>query len=343
METQNFWKSFNGPIWALAPMEDVTDTVFRQVIMSCGRPSVMFTEFTNCEGMQSAGQKAVIHRLKYSNSEQPLIAQVWGITPDDYFKTAKLIKEMGFAGIDINMGCPVPKIIKQGACSALINNQPLAFEILKSVREAVGPNFPVSVKTRIGFSKIQTEDWLGFLLVQPINAIIIHARTVKELSEPKPHWEEVKKIVQLRSLLFLNPEKAPAIIGNGSVLSIKEGEEIIKETGVDGIMFGRGIFQNPWLFNPNYEIVDDQLINTQLNQKVSVVQRLELMQYHLNLWEETWGSQKPVAVLKKYFKIYIHGFEGASQMRSEVMNLSSLGEIKVWLNQKINIHLTENT
>jgi nifR3 family TIM-barrel protein len=340
METQSFWKSFNGPIWALAPMEDVTDTVFRQVIMSCGRPSVMFTEFTNCEGMQSAGQKAVIHRLKYSKLEQPLIAQVWGITPDDYFKTAKLIKEMGFAGIDINMGCPVPKIIKQGACSALINNQPLAFEILKSVREAVGPNFPVSVKTRIGFSKIQTEEWFSFLLQQPIDAITIHARTVKELSEPAPHWVEVKKVVQLRSKIYPDLTKAPVLLGNGSVLSIKEGNEIIKETGVDGIMFGRGIFQNPWLFNPNYEIVDDKLTNVGISQEVSVLQRLELMKYHLKLWEETWGEAKPVAVLKKYFKIYIHGFAGASQMRSEAMNLSNLNEINDWLNGKMKNYLT---
>lgn len=340
METQNFWKSFNGSIWALAPMEDVTDTVFRQVIMSCGRPSVMFTEFTNCEGMQSAGQKAVIHRLKYSKSEQPLIAQVWGITPEDYFKTAKLIKDMGFAGIDINMGCPVPKIIKQGACSALINNQPLAFEILKLVREAVGPNYPVSVKTRIGFSKIQTDEWFNFLLQQPIDAITIHARTVKELSEPAPHWDEVKKVVQLRSNLYPDLTKAPVLLGNGSVLSINEGQDIISQTGIEGIMFGRGIFQNPWLFNPDYEIVDNILTNVSTNQEISIAQRLELMQYHLNLWQETWGDTKPVAVLKKYFKIYIHGFEGASQMRSEVMNLSNLNAIHDWLNGKMKNYLT---
>jgi len=337
METQNFWKSFKGPIWALAPMEDVTDTVFRQVIMSCGRPDVMFTEFTNCEGMQSAGQKAVIHRLKYSATEQPLIAQVWGITPEDYFKTAKLIKEMGFAGIDINMGCPVPKIIKQGACSALINNMPLAFEILKSVRTAVGPNFPVSVKTRIGFSKIQTEEWFGFLLQQQIDAITIHARTVKELSETAPHWGEVKKVVQLRSNLYPDLRKAPVLLGNGSVLSLNQGQEIMHQTGVEGIMFGRGIFQNPWLFNSDYQIIDDRLTILSKSQEVSVLQRLELMKYHLNLWEEIWGETKPVAVLKKYFKIYIHGFQGASQMRSEVMNLSNLIEINDWLNDKIKI------
>ncbi len=330
----NIWKSFDKPIWALAPMEDVTDTVFRQVIMHCGRPDIMFTEFTNCEGMQSAGQKAVIHRLRYSQIEQPLIAQVWGVTPADYYKTASLIKEMGFAGIDINMGCPVAKIIKQGACSALIKNPKLAGEILKAVREAVGPDFAVSVKTRLGFSNLQTEEWLGFLLTQPVNAITIHARTVKELSLSNPHWDEVEKVVKLRSHLFVDTKKQPVLIGNGSVLSLEEGEQIIKQTGLDGIMFGRAIFQNPWLFNPNYEQINGEIINIKTSEQIHIKDRLELMLYHLNLWESTWGNEKSVQILKKYFKIYIHGFDGASQMRAEVMNLKGLDEIKKWVTSK---------
>ena len=338
MISQNFWKNLEKPIYALAPMEDVTDTVFRQVIMDCGQPDVMFTEFTNCEGMQSAGQKAVIHRLRYNTNEQPLVAQVWGITPTDYFHTAKLIKEMGFAGIDINMGCPVPKIIKQGACSALINNPKLAGQILTAVREAVGSDFPVSVKTRLGFSKLQSEEWLGFVLTQSVNAITIHARTVKELSASEPHWDEVSKVVNLCNTLIADPDKRPTILGNGSVLSIHQANQIIQETGLDGIMFGRGVFQNPWLFNKDYEILDNHIVNKLTNKEVSVQDRLNLMKLHLNLWEETWGQQKPVAVLKKYFKIYIHGFNLAGEMRSEVMNLTTLLEIKVWLDGKMDLY-----
>ena len=333
----NIWKNLDKPIWALAPMEDVTDTVFRQIIMNCGKPTVMFTEFTNCEGMQSAGQKAVIHRLRYSETEQPLIAQVWGITPQDYASTAKLIKEMGFAGIDINMGCPVPKIIKQGACSALIKNPKLAQEILLAVREAVGPEFAVSVKTRLGFSELQTEEWCGFLLQQPIDALTIHARTVRELSESLPHWDEVKKVVQLRSEIYKNREHLqPALLGNGSVLSIHEGQEIIKETILDGIMFGRGIFQNPWLFNPDYQQTEKgEILNTKTQKFITKTDRLNLMKSHLVLWESTWGTGKSVSILKKYFKIYIHGFEGASTMRAEVMNLSGLKETSGWLNDQL--------
>jgi tRNA-dihydrouridine synthase len=186
-------------------MEDVTDTVFRQVIQSVARPDVFFTEFTSTAGVQSSGQAKVIHRLKYSQNERPIVAQVWGITPDDYYKTAKLVVDLGFDGMDINMGCPVKNVIKQGACSALIKSPSLAKEIILATKEGLQNKIPLSVKTRIGFNKIETESWCGFLLndCQP-EVLTIHGRTVKEESGPPAHWDEIGKVVNINKQISSN-------------------------------------------------------------------------------------------------------------------------------------------
>ncbi len=195
----NFWKTLPKNFSVLAPMEDVTDTVFRQVIIQAGRPDVLFTEFCNVEGVQSVGQARVIHRLKYNAKiERPIVAQVWGKTPEDYYKTAKLILELGFDGMDINMGCPVKKVIALGACSALINDHQKASEIIQACQRALGGKIPLSVKTRIGFNTIDTENWLGFLLTQNLQAITVHGRTVKEQSSVPNHYNQIAQVVRMR-------------------------------------------------------------------------------------------------------------------------------------------------
>ena len=199
----NFWQTIPKPFYILAPMEDVTDTVFRQVITHCGEPDVYFTEFVNVGGLAfeqknpQLGQ-IVSHRLA-KNHEKPLVAQIWGVTPEDYFESAKKIVELGFDGIDINMGCPVKNVIKQGACSALIKNPNLAAEIIQATKEGSQNQIPISVKTRIGFDKIDTQNWAGFLLGQNIQALTIHGRTVKEESKVPCHWDEIGKVVDLNN------------------------------------------------------------------------------------------------------------------------------------------------
>jgi tRNA-dihydrouridine synthase len=205
----NFWKDLQIeykrtglPFFILAPMEDVTDIVFRGMVRKAnnGMPQVLFTEFTNCDGICSVGQSRVIHRLKYDKNERPIVAQIWGKTPLNYEQTAKLCLELGFDGIDINMGCPEKSVIKQGACSALINNKPLAKEIIEACKRGTKGQIPISVKTRIGFSKIQTEEWIGFLLEQDIQALTVHARTVAGSDEPA-NWAEIKKSLEIRDLM----------------------------------------------------------------------------------------------------------------------------------------------
>ncbi len=199
------------PFFVLAPMEDVTDMVFRSLVKknNFGRPDLLVTEFTNCDGICSVGQSRVIHRLRFDKEyESPIIAQIWGKTPQNYYETAKLCCELGFDGIDINMGCPEKNVIKVGACSALINNQPLAKEIINSVQKAVAEfeldkntdkkqKVAVSVKSRIGFGNIATHDWYGFLIQQNLDAITVHGRTVKD-DELPANWDEIAKVVEIR-------------------------------------------------------------------------------------------------------------------------------------------------
>jgi tRNA-dihydrouridine synthase len=316
----NIWQSLPKPIFALAPMEEVTDTVFRRIIQKAGgknsKLNLTFTEFTSCEGLQSVGFNKVSHRLKYHKSENtnkiPLIAQIWGITPQDYYKSAKMIKQMGFAGIDINMGCPVKKVIKMGACSALIKNPSLAKEIVQAVREAE-PQLPLSIKTRIGFNIIETEKWCMFLLneCRP-DALTIHGRTVKEESKVPCHWDEIGLVVKIKNQL--SPKTI--IIGNGDVLSLTQAEQKIAEFGVDGVMIGRGVFQNPWLFNPNLK-----------PENISPIKKLKLLKLNVKMFEKEWNKNnanlKNYQTLKRFFKIYINGFVGSAGIRAKLMQTNS--------------------
>lgn len=309
----NIWNELRRPFFVLAPMEDVTDTVFRRVIKSQGAPDLYFTEFTNCEALLSVGKKRVQHRLEFTPGEHPLIAQIWGIRPEQYEKVAGELVEMGFDGIDINMGCPERSVVKQGACSALIKNPSLAREIIQATKEGAEGKIPVSVKTRLGFNSITTEEWLGFLLDQDIAALSVHGRTVAEMSKVPAHWDEIKKAVQLRDEKNLTT----LIIGNGDITSYADGLEKVKNYGVDGIMVGRGVFHNPWLFNPSID-----------PSHKSPKERMELLLQHVELFDTTWGNTKNYQILKKYFKIYIQGFDGASDVRVKFMETKTADEAK---------------
>lgn len=317
---KDFWQQLKKPFFVLAPMEDVTDTVFRRVIKHAGMPDVFFTEFTNVEGLFSEGASFVSRRLKFTQDEHPLIAQIWGLNPEAYYKAAMLLVEQGFDGIDINMGCPVKDVTSKGACSALIKNPSLAKELIQAVKAGINDQMkdeekqiPLSVKTRIGFNTIQTTEWIGFLLEQDIDALTVHGRTAKEMSKVPAHWDEIGKAVQLRNSM----KKQTVIIGNGDIKSLAEGREKAKEHGIDGIMIGRGVFENAWIFN---EAVDPTMI--------SIKERLNLLSYHMGLYENLEGDKLPFQTLKKYFKIYIRDFDGAGEMRTKLMETNSLDEAK---------------
>jgi tRNA-dihydrouridine synthase len=232
-------------------MDDVTDTVFRQVIADCAPPDMYFTEFVNVDGLQSLGRERLLHRLAFSAKEKPIVAQIWGLKPENFYKTTKDLIEMGFAGVDINMGCPVKAVIKSGTCSALMNNRDLAVEIIKATQEAVAGIIPVSVKTRLGFNEIDLS-WSELLLRQNLDMLTIHGRTKKEMSKVPSNWAAIGDIRKLRDKI------APKtlIVGNGDVISRDQGLELAKTHKLDGIMIGRGIFSDPYIFANNSPWLD---------------------------------------------------------------------------------------
>lgn len=316
---ENIWSQFNKkPFFVLAPMDDVTDTVFREIVASVGTPDVSMTEFASTDGYaHPKGRPSVERRLKVNASERamnvPIVAQIWGNNPDNYREMAKDLAKSGqFVGIDINMGCPEKGIVKRGCCGGLINdeNWENAAAIIEATKEGAG-TLPVSVKTRIGVSTINTEKWISFLLKQNIAALTVHGRTVKEMSKVPAHWDEIKKAVELRDKLSPNT----IIIGNGDVENIEHGKKFAKNSGVDGIMIGRGVLRDIQAFTLNKE-------------EISAVDRIKLFEKHLNLYQETWGETKSFAPIKKFAKLYISGFPGAVEVRTRIMDCHNYEEAK---------------
>jgi tRNA-dihydrouridine synthase len=307
-------------------MEDVTDTVFREIVIGMSHPeklNVVFTEFTSVEGMNHpVGRTRVSERLIVNDSERKLlkklniklVAQIWGRNPEIYHNIAKYITEnYHFDGLDINMGCPVKKVFKQGACSALIGEPSLAKEIILATKE--GTNLPVSVKTRTGIKQHQTEEWIAELLEVEPAAIILHGRTQRMQSDGEADWDEIALAVQLKNQL--NPNIP--FHGNGDVFSYEQGLQRIAETGVDGVMVGRGIFQNTWFFNPE-------------KTEISKEERIEKLLGHTHLFEKTWSGKKNFNILKRFYKIYLNSFEGAAKMRTDLMEVKNYQEVYSYFN-----------
>lgn len=308
---QSFWQELKTPFTILAPMEGVTDVVFREIITQIGKPDVFFTEFTSCDGLVSVGSEKVAQSLRFFPNQKPVVAQIWGSNPETFYLSALYCKELGFSGIDINMGCPDKSMPKKGACSALINNPSLAKEIIQATKEG-SAGLPVSVKTRLASNDLKSQDWFSFLLEQDLAALTIHLRTVEELSKVPAHWEYMLKIINLRNKI------APKtlIIGNGDVSSYEEINEKYKLYNCEGFMIGRGVFTNPWVFNKTINPRD-----------ISTFDRLDLYLRHIKLFDNTWGALKNPANLKKFSKTYINNFPEAGFIREKIMQSKNTGEM----------------
>jgi tRNA-dihydrouridine synthase len=312
----DIWNRLDSPIFVLAPMDDVTDTVFRQVISTTAAPNLYFTEFVNVDGLQSSGREKLLPKLQFTTKEQPIIAQIWGKKPDNYYRTVKDLIEMGFDGVDINMGCPVKAVIKDGCCAALIDNQELAEQIITSVKRAVGESgrddFPVSVKTRLG-NKTLDMGWIEFLLAQKLNALTIHGRLAKDMSKHPADWDKIGEVREMRDRL----SPTTKIIGNGDVLSRQQGEELAGKYQLDGIMIGRGIFQDPYVFATQSSWPEK-----------SKSEKLALYKQHVELFAATWQNhERKIYSLNKFCKIYVNEFAGAKELRDQLMHAGSTTEL----------------
>ena len=299
----------NKPFYCLAPMSDVTDSAFRLIISKYGKPDVMWTEFISADGLVSAGKKNLLHILKFSEKERPIVAQIFSANPEKIGEAVKIIKKLGFDGVDINMGCPDRTVIKQGAGSALIKTPELAKKIIRSAKKSAG-EMPVSVKTRIGFNKDEIEMWIPAILEENISALTIHGRTKKEMSLVPADWKKIKKVVALRNKI----SPRTLIIGNGDVKDLTDAKKKAKESGCDGIMFGRAFFGNPWLCNPSAKLRTSS-------------EKLKVLVEHTKLFEKMLGKHKSFAVMKKHFKAYINGFDGAKELRVKLMETNNAKQV----------------
>lgn len=308
------WGDLPRPFSVLAPMEDVTDTVFRRIVKEVGPPDLLMTEFTSTDGLCSGGRSRVVGRLRFTEVEQPVIAQIWGTHPESFRRVAAECREMGFVGVDINMGCPVKKIVKGGGCGALIGNPRLAAELIAAAREGAGP-IPVSVKTRIGISRPNAEEWLGFLLQQGISALTVHGRTVSQQSEGLADWGTVALAVRLRDQAGL-PTR---IIGNGDVRTPQAFYQRARESGADGVMIGRGVFENLFIFRAIRETAAGAAEPADFS-RLSPREKVAHFHRHLALHRATWGEKGNFNVLKKFAKTYLRAFGGARELIDAVMH-----------------------
>jgi tRNA-dihydrouridine synthase len=337
---KNIWQELEKPFFILAPMEDVTDHIFRRVVNKAAAPDLYFSEFTNATGWVHAGEKAVGGRLViHEDEDYPLVAQIWGSIPEDIEKLSKHCKKLGFRGIDINMGCPEKTAIKSGGGAAMCQTPELATEIIAAAKKS---GLPVSVKCRLGYSKIEEwQDWITHLLKQDLVALTVHLRTKKEMSKVPAHWELMPEIKKLRD------EIAPdtLLIGNGDVNNRQHGQELIDESGIDGVMIGRGIFTNTFAFEKEAKEHGKEELQA-------------LLKYHLDLFEQAYmrhpefisGSSKsnekilkqvhsdsargndsngkPYETLKRFFKIYVRDYEGAHELRNQLMQTHTIEEAR---------------
>ena len=304
----NFWRNLEKPIMVLAPMADVTDPAFRRIVAKYGKPDVLWTEFVSADGLFSGGYNALIRELEFTESERPIVAQFVTSDPNMMCKAASLAKELGFDGIDINMGCPDKHIVRRGAGAKLIKSPQLAQQIIRAAQQGAG-NLPVSVKTRIGWNENELETLLPSLLEAEPALITIHARTRSEMSSVPAQWEHVKRAVEIRN----DTRSDTLIFGNGDVASVADAFGKVNETGCDGVMIGRAIFGNPWLFAKHYP--------ANLPQK-----KLEVLVEHTRLYAELL-PHKPFAIMKKHYKAYVAGWVGAKELRGKLMNAKNATEV----------------
>lgn len=311
MSDPGFWAELPRPILALAPMAGVTDAAYRRMFARHGKPHVMFTEFVACAGLDSPGRENLLRDLWYHESERPICAQLWGSDPSTFAPAAELVAELGFDGIDLNTGCPDRNVEKCGGGAALIRTPERLPALVTELRRGA-PHLPISIKTRLGYSHNELDTWLPRLLDTDPAAVIVHLRTRQEMSDVPAHWELAADAVAIRDRLG---HPAP-ILGNGDVANLAEAHERVAGSGLDGVMVGRGVFGDPWFFNP---AVDRAAMRPD--------EMLAGLLEHVDLYGELFGAEKSFEVMKKHFKAYCQGFPGAKELRIRLMETHTAADV----------------
>lgn len=312
----SFWTKLAKPFFVLAPMADVTDPAYRRLIAQYGAPDVTWTEFVSADGLYHTREKKgmldeenpLLRDLAFTEGERPILAQLFSSNPEMMAYAATLAAERGFDGVDINMGCPDRSIEKQGAGAAMIKQPEIARGIIRAARTS---GLPVSVKTRIGYNQESIDEWLPVLLEEKPDALTVHLRTRKEMSSVPAHWELLPRVVALRDRISPHTR----IIGNGDVKDMEDARRKAEETGADGIMLGRAIFGNPWLFAGR--TLED----------VTPKERLEALA-QLSQYFSELKPAKSFHILKKHIKAFVTGFDGAAELRGALMETGDRAELE---------------
>lgn len=328
------WENLPPAFTVLAPMEGVTDVMFRQVVAQAGRPDLFYTEFTNVSSFASEkGRFNALERLEVAPTDAPIIAQIWGKNPAHFAELAAALKNLGFAGLDINMGCPDRHVNAAGGGAAMIRTPDLAVECIHQAQNST--TLPVSVKTRLGYTYIdEYRDWLTLLLQQNLAAFTVHLRTRKEMSKVPAHYELIPDIVALRDQVAPQTK----LIINGDIKDLAQVKSLAAEhPGVDGYMIGRGVFENPYCFTDHIptqaELISLLYLHLDLFDAADVkhcAAQAELMREHPDFALNTNGEvhSLPYEPLKHFFKIYINKFPGASTIRAKLMETHTTAEAR---------------
>lgn len=318
---ESFWNGLKKPLFVVAPMADVTDAAYRKLIAEYGKPDVTWTEFVSADGLYHTREKKgmkdqenpLMRDLLYSEAERPIVAQLFSARPEMMQYAATLCAELGFDGVDINMGCPDKSIEKQGAGAAMMKNPEHAKAVIRAAKES---GLPVSLKTRIGYNQETMDEWLPVVLSENPAVLTVHLRTRKEMSNVPAHWDLMPRAVALRDRY--SPETL--IFGNGDVKDMEDARQKVEAYGCDGVMLGRAIFGNPWVFAGR--ALED------ISKEERLEALLKLAQYFSEL-----APAKHFHILKKHFKAFVHGWPGAAELRAELMNTNSKEELEAILSR----------
>ncbi|PIZ74744.1 hypothetical protein COY07_00230 [Candidatus Peregrinibacteria bacterium CG_4_10_14_0_2_um_filter_43_11] len=333
---RGFWDTLQSPIIGLSPMDGVTDAAYRYTVAKTSHPSLIMTEFMNVEGL-ARGAVSMLHAFKYDEIERPIVAQIYGSEVDSFYKVALMVCELGFDGIDINMGCPANKVARRGSGAGLIQTPDLATTIIKTVQQAandwakgktpeeadIRPKIirairemrptpsarrllPISVKTRIGFNTVTTESWISHLLKAKPAAITLHGRTFKQLYSGEADWEEIAKAA------VLCKKTDTLIVGNGDVKNIQDAQDKIEKYSVNGVLVGRATFGNPWFFD-GYSPTPQECAKKAIE--------------HCETFERIY-PERLFFNMRKHLAWYLKGFDGARELRVKLMQSNNSDEVR---------------
>lgn len=355
----NFWQKIAKPIIGLSPMDGVTDASFRFITAKHAGPDVTFTEFVNVETTFYAPQ-TLIKDLTYSEIERPVVAQIYGHTPESFYQVAHIVCELGFDGLDINMGCPARKVAANGSGAALILNPELARSIIRAAGQGIQHWFegqtlsdlkmnpeliqkirisnrlrkgletppgrrliPLSVKTRLGYDQIVVEEWIQTLLEEKPALISLHGRTLKQMYKGNADWEAIARAVNIAK------NSGTLILGNGDLQDMNDIYRRVRETNVDGVLLGRSAQGNPWIFRAKDQVKRALSSNTAIcihQAPVSLEERFRVILEHGNHFEKQLGSSSFMG-MRKHLAWYCRAFPRAAELRSQMVRLNNVGEV----------------